>query len=104
MEHLLSNLAKRLDAIDETSLMQLWPKYARLTAQFSPTKEWEEAALVFCLIQAKHFKNQLFNEHIAKMGGADQIRQPRGKNGVRAERRPSGRAEIIPIQSLKDPE
>ena len=53
MEKLLLRLARQLDAIDEASLMSLWSKYATQTSRFEPTKRWEEAALVFSLIQAK---------------------------------------------------
>lgn len=61
MEKLLEKLARQLDSIDEASLMALWSKYATITSRFEPTKRWEEACLIFSLIQAKHFKNQLFN-------------------------------------------
>ena len=66
MEKLLLKLAQQLDAIDEASLMELWTKYATLTERFEPTRRWEENALVFSLIQAKHWKNQLFNYMFAK--------------------------------------
>lgn len=65
MEKLLQKLAEQLDAIDEESLMTLWNKYAELTYKFEPTKRWENAALILCLIQAKHMKNRLFNHHWA---------------------------------------
>lgn len=61
MEKLLEKMARQLEAIDEASLMALWSKYATATSRFEPTKRWEEACLIFSLIQAKHFKNQLFN-------------------------------------------
>lgn len=61
MEKLLLKLARQLDSLDEASLMALWNKYATQTSRFEPTKRWEEACLVFSLIQAKHWKNQLFN-------------------------------------------
>lgn len=61
MEQLLLKIARQLDGMDEASLMALWNKYASLVARFEPTKRWEEAALVFSLIQAKRWKNQLFN-------------------------------------------
>ena len=61
MEKLLLKLARQLDALDEASLMSLWSKYATLTSRFEPTRRWEEGALVFSLIQAKRWKNQLFN-------------------------------------------
>lgn len=61
MENMLLKLAKQLDTLDEASLMSLWSKYATLTSRFEPTRRWEENCLVFSLIQAKHWKNQLFN-------------------------------------------
>ena len=73
MEKLLVRLAQQLDAIDEASLMSLWSKYATTASRFEPTKRWEEATLVFSLIQAKRWKNQLFNYHWARQA------QPLGK-------------------------
>lgn len=61
MEKLLLRLARQLDSLDEASLMSLWSKYATMTSRFEPTKRWEDACLIFSLIQAKHWKNQLFN-------------------------------------------
>lgn len=61
MEKMLLKLARQLDSLDEASLMALWSKYATLTSRFEPTKRWEESCLIFSLIQAKHWKNQLFN-------------------------------------------
>lgn len=61
MEQLLLKLARQLDALDEASLMALWNQYAARVSQFEPTKRWEESTLVFSLLQAKRWKNQLFN-------------------------------------------
>ena len=57
MEKLLARIARQLDAVDEASLMSLWNKYATIASRFEPTKRWEEAVLIFSLIQAKHMKN-----------------------------------------------
>ncbi len=65
MEQLLHKMARQLDALDEASLLALWEKYATIVSQFEPTKRWEEAALVFSFIQAKRWKNQLFNHNWA---------------------------------------
>lgn len=65
MEHFLLELARKLDALDESSIMSLWDKYANIVAHFESTKHWEEAVLVLGLIQAKHMKNQLFNINFA---------------------------------------
>ncbi len=66
MEQLLLRLARQLDALDEASLMALWDNYAEKVHRFEPTKRWEEAALVFSFIQAKRWKNQLFNHNWAQ--------------------------------------
>lgn len=61
MEQLLLKLARQLDSLDEASLDNLWEKYARIVNNFEPTARWEEAVLVLSFIQAKSWKNQLFN-------------------------------------------
>lgn len=61
MEHLLLKMAKQLDSIDQASLESLWVKYAEIVNAFEPTKRWEEAVYVLSFIQAKYWKNQLFN-------------------------------------------
>lgn len=66
MEKLLARLARQLDAIDEASLTALWSKYATLASRFEPTQRWEEAVLIFALIEAKRMKNQLFNYYWAQ--------------------------------------
>lgn len=66
MEKLLTRLARQLDALDEASLMSLWSKYATIASRFEPTQRWEEAVLVFSMIQAKRYKNQLFNYYWAQ--------------------------------------
>lgn len=66
MEKLLARLARQLDAIDEASLTALWSKYATLAGRFEPTQRWEEAVLIFALIEAKRMKNQLFNYYWAQ--------------------------------------
>lgn len=79
MEKLLVRLAQQLDAIDEASLMSLWSKYATTASRFEPTQRWEEATLIFSLIQAKRWKNQLFNYYWSQQsrpGAQDQIEAP----------------------------
>lgn len=79
MEKLLVRLAQQLGAIDEASLMSLWSKYATTASRFEPTKRWEEATLIFSLIQAKRWKNQLFNYYWSQQsrpGAQDQIEAP----------------------------
>ncbi|WP_430734751.1 hypothetical protein [Halodesulfovibrio aestuarii] len=66
MERALRKLAAQLNGYDEASLMDLWEKYAAKTETFEPSREWEESALIFSLIQAVRWKNQLFNHHWAE--------------------------------------
>ena len=91
MEKLLVRLAQQLDAIDEASLMSLWSKYATTASRFEPTKRWEEATLIFSLIQAKRWKNQLFNYHWSRQA------QPLGK-------RPEGAVNPMPEFELETPD
>jgi len=65
MQRMLEKMAKKLNEYDEASLMQLWQHFASQVHDFEPTRRWEEAALALCLIQAVHWKNQLFNYQLA---------------------------------------
>ena len=64
MERALQKMANQLNQYDSASLSSLWERYAHLVSRFEPTKRWEESALVFCMIQAVHWKNQLFNSGV----------------------------------------
>lgn len=66
MEKALLKLARQINAYDEASLMSLWEQYADKVRHFEPTKRWEEAVLVFNLIQSIRMKNQLFNFNWAR--------------------------------------
>jgi hypothetical protein len=65
MQRVLEKMAKKLNEYDEASLMNLWQHYAAQVHDFEPSKRWEEAAIALCLIQAVHWKNQLFNYNLA---------------------------------------
>jgi hypothetical protein len=71
MQRVLEKMAKQLNAYDEASLMQLWQQYAMRVNNFEPTRRWEEAAIALCLIQAVHWKNHLFNYHLAATATPD---------------------------------
>jgi hypothetical protein len=81
MEQMLLRLARQLDALDESSLMGLWEKYAAIVAHFEPSRRWEEAALVLSFIQGKRWKNQLFNYHWARQVQLSQQLQAEGQTG-----------------------
>jgi hypothetical protein len=77
MQRVLEKMAKKLNEYDESSLMQLWQQYATRVRDFEPTRRWEEAAIALCLIQAVHWKNQLFNYHLALLASpADKAEFP----------------------------
>lgn len=71
MEKMLQRLASQLAAYDEASLLSLWDKYYREVETFQPTKEWEESALILCMLQAVRWKNQLFNSKWMEQRTAD---------------------------------
>ncbi len=117
MEQLLIKLARQLDALDEASLSALWEKYAALVQNFEPTERWQEAVLVFSFIQAKQWKNHLFNtlwaERVRPANGAEQI--PPGleaelrhyvEDALRSTREPSPqpRAKVLPFVMPKNVE
>jgi len=61
LEAMLQKIAKQLASMDEASLMALWDTYHSRVKQFEPTHSWEEACIIFGLIQTVRWKNQLFN-------------------------------------------
>ena len=84
MERMLLKMARQLNAYDEASLMSLWEKYATQVENFEPSQRWEEAALVFSLIQAVHLKNQLFNQHLAASAAVSKDRNLPGLEAAKA--------------------
>ena len=107
MEQLLIKMARQLDALDEASLLALWDKYAVIVSHFEPTKRWEEAALVFSFIQAKRWKNQLFNYSWSAQVHPGAASQPVAEpdffldppTGRPAPAKPKRKAAIIPHRS-----
>ncbi|MFO7816133.1 MAG: hypothetical protein R6V39_00400 [Desulfovibrionales bacterium] len=63
MDKVLRKMAETLNNLDEASLMALWDEYRDRVKNFSPSKAWEEDALILSMIQAIRWKNQLFNHH-----------------------------------------
>ena len=112
MEQLLIKMARQLDALDEASLLALWDKYAVIVSHFEPTKRWEEAALVFSFIQAKRWKNQLFNHSWAAQmhpgaaaqpaAGPEFLMEPPAEKPIPAK--PRRKATILPFRPRRRPE
>ena len=100
MEHLLQKLASQLDAMDEASLMSLWDKYASIVSRFEPSRRWEEAVLIFGLIQAKHWKNQLLNHQLV---ASSKPSSPRPSSQLSGNRLAQALLEPQPVSSPKPP-
>jgi hypothetical protein len=66
LEKTLENIAERILALDEASLTSLWKKYKLRMEEFSTTKEWEKAVIVFFIINAVRVKNHIFNEQVTR--------------------------------------
>lgn len=111
MEHLLTKLARQLDTLDEASLMSLWDKYAATVSRFEPSRRWEEAALVFSLIQAKRWKNQLFNYYWAQQArpqddspppqSAFTLEAPHSESGGSARNAAQKRCKVLSFRPVK---
>ena len=94
------------------SLLALWDKYAVIVSHFEPTKRWEEAALVFSFIQAKRWKNQLFNYSWSAQVHPSAASQPVAEpdffldppTGRPAPAKPKRKAAIIQFRPHRSPE
>lgn len=64
IEEALLRLADRVLDFDEASLAQLQEKYLKKVAEFSPTRDWEKAIVVYFLINSIRVKNKIFNEKV----------------------------------------
>ncbi len=64
IEDVLLNLADRILDFDEASLAQLQEKYLKKVSDFSATREWERAIVVYFLINSVRVKNKIFNEKV----------------------------------------
>ncbi|MDI6742172.1 MAG: hypothetical protein QMD11_05460 [Smithella sp.] len=58
----MNKIAEHILHIDEASLASLWEKYRTKVEDFSNTKEWEKAVIIFSIINAVRAKNAIFNQ------------------------------------------
>lgn len=68
IEDALLGLADRILDFDEASLAQLQEKYLKKVSEFTPTREWERAIVVYFLINSVRVKNKIFNEKVKTTG------------------------------------
>lgn len=71
VEDALSRLAEKILNFDEASLTSLLEKYKKRMEDFSPSKEWEKAVIIFFIINAVRAKNYIFNEQLLNRPQAD---------------------------------
>ncbi len=64
IEEVLLGLADRVLDFDEASLTQLQEKYLKKVSEFSPSRDWEQAIVVYFLINSIRVKNKIFNEKV----------------------------------------
>ncbi len=67
LEKTLEKIADKILGFDEASLAFLWEKYKQRMEHFDASHEWEQAVIVFFIINAVRAKNQIFNEEIRKL-------------------------------------
>ena len=66
IEDTLKEIARRILALDEESLIELVPKFRKRMDNFEPTQEWEESVIIYFLINGYRIKNAQFNERIKR--------------------------------------
>jgi hypothetical protein len=77
IEEALLGLADRVLDFDEASLAQLQEEYLKKVSEFSPTREWEKAIVVYFLINSVRVKNKIFNEKVKGNCPPEASRPPR---------------------------
>ncbi|MDR1677712.1 MAG: hypothetical protein LBS44_04885 [Deltaproteobacteria bacterium] len=82
VEETLSQIAKCLLALDEETLISLVPKYRKRMDHFEPTSEWEEAVLIYFIINGYRVKNAQFNNKIKDY--METLKNKNGGNGFAA--------------------
>jgi hypothetical protein len=71
-EEALQHIADRILDFDEASLVQLQEKYLKKVSEFSPTREWERAIVIYFMINSVRVKNRIFNEKVQGSGVSGQ--------------------------------
>lgn len=102
IEDVLSRIARQIMTLDEETLAAMVPRYKARMLDFAPTREWEEAVIIYFLINGLRTKNSMFNEKIkaymadAEKGGKSgphirpRLRLMKSVREVRKEEGPDG--------------
>ncbi len=64
IEQTLVKMADKILHLDEASLVNLWDKYRLRMEQADMSRDWEQAVIIFFIINAVRAKNEIFNEQI----------------------------------------
>lgn len=64
IEDVLSRIARQIMTLDEETLTAMVPRYKARMLDFVPSREWEEAVIIYFLINGLRTKNSMFNEKI----------------------------------------
>jgi hypothetical protein len=64
LEDTIKSLARRVLTLDEEELARLLPKYRKLMDNFTPSAEWEEAVIIYFMINGYRVKNAQFSEQL----------------------------------------
>ena len=77
IEEVLLGLADRVLDFDEASLAQLQEKYLKKVSEFSPTRDWERAIVVYFMINSVRVKNKIFNEKVKTARPTERPKRPK---------------------------
>jgi hypothetical protein len=69
IEDVLSKIARQIMALNEETLTALLPRYKERMLDFAPTSAWEEAVVIYFLINGLRIKNSQFNDKIKEYMG-----------------------------------
>jgi hypothetical protein len=86
LEDSLNKIAENILYLDEASLTSLWDKYKVKMENFSASKEWEKAVVIFAIINSIRVKNAIFNEQLVNKKIAEKappIKRYSGKPALR---------------------
>ncbi len=78
-EEALQHIADRILDFDEASLVQLQEKYLKKVSEFSPTRDWERAIVIYFMINSVRVKNRIFNERVKGANEPEPPKPPRSQ-------------------------